>query len=115
MSAAQTVMMHATDAASWMAGAYLAGPDAAILRVTTDSRTVQPGDLFVALIGERFDAHDFLPEVVARGAAAVLVSRAPAATLDMSNVAVLTVADTRVGLGELAAGWRRQFRFPWWP
>jgi len=111
MSAA-TVMMHATDAAAWMAGAHLAGPDAAILRVTTDSRSVQPGDLFVALIGERFDAHDFLPEVVARGAAAVLVSRPPAATLDMTNVAVLTVADTRIGLGQLAAGWRRQFPIP---
>jgi len=99
MSAA-TVMMRATDAAAWMTGAHLAGPDAAILRVTTDSRAVQPGDLFVALIGERFDAHDFLPEVVARGAAAVLVSRAPAATLDVTNVAVLTVADTRFGLGQ---------------
>ncbi|MEO1356157.1 MAG: Mur ligase domain-containing protein, partial [Pseudomonadota bacterium] len=65
MSAA-TVMMRATDAAAWMTGAHLAGPDAAILRVTTDSRAVQPGDLFVALIGERFDAHDFLPDVIAR-------------------------------------------------
>ena len=109
---APTVMMHATDAAAWMAGAHLAGPDSAILRVTTDSRAVQPGDLFVALIGERFDAHDFLPEVVARGASAVLVSRAPAATLDVTKVDVLTVADTRVGLGQLAAGWRRQFPIP---
>ncbi|MCT7294551.1 UDP-N-acetylmuramoyl-tripeptide--D-alanyl-D-alanine ligase [Ralstonia sp. CHL-2022] len=109
---APTVMMHATAAAAWMAGAHLTGPDAAILRVTTDSRAVQPGDLFVALIGERFDAHDFLPEVVARGAAAVLVSRAPAATLDVTKVAVLTVADTRIGLGQLAAGWRRQFPIP---
>jgi len=112
MNAALNVMMHATDAAAWMASAHLVGPDAAIARVTTDSRTVQPGDLFVALIGERFDAHDFLPEVVARGAAAVLVSRALAATLDVSNVAVLTVADTRIALGQLAAGWRRQFPIP---
>jgi len=112
MSAAPTVMMQATDAAAWMAGAYLAGPDAAILRVTTDSRDVQPGDLFVALIGERFDAHDFLPDVIARGAAAVLVSRALPGTLDVSNVAVLTVADTRIALGQLAAGWRRQFPIP---
>jgi UDP-N-acetylmuramoyl-tripeptide--D-alanyl-D-alanine ligase len=112
MSAASVAMMHATDAAAWMKGALLAGPDAAILRVTSDSRTVQPGDLFVALAGERFDAHDFLPEVVARGAAAVLVSRAPAATLDVSGVAVLTVADTRVALGQLAAGWRRRFPIP---
>ncbi len=67
MSDALPVMMHATDAAAWMAGAHLVGPDAAIRRVTTDSRDVLPGDLFVALIGERFDAHDFLPDVVARG------------------------------------------------
>ncbi len=112
MSAAQTVMMHATDAAAWMAGAHLAGPDAAIHRVTTDSRAVQPGDLFVALIGERFDAHDFLADVIARGAAAVLVSRAPAASLDVSGAAVLTVADTRIALGQLAAGWRRRFPIP---
>ncbi|XHO06001.1 UDP-N-acetylmuramoyl-tripeptide--D-alanyl-D-alanine ligase [Ralstonia syzygii] len=112
MSEAQPVMMSATDAAAWMAGAHLVGPDAAIRRVTTDSRTVQPGDLFVALIGERFDAHDFLPDVVARGAAAVLVSRPLAGTLDLSGVAVLTVADTRIALGQLAAGWRRQFPIP---
>ena len=112
MSAAQTVMMQATDAAAWMAGAHLVGPDAAIRRVTTDSRAVEPGDLFVALIGERFDAHDFLPDVIARGAAAVLVSRALPGTLDVSNVAVLTVADTRIALGQLAAGWRRQFPIP---
>ncbi len=112
MSDALPVMMSAADAAVWMAGAHLAGPDAAIRRVTTDSRSVQPGDLFVALIGERFDAHDFLADVVARGAAAVLVSRPPAAMLDLSGVAVLTVADTRIALGQLAAGWRRQFPIP---
>ncbi|WP_199032263.1 UDP-N-acetylmuramoyl-tripeptide--D-alanyl-D-alanine ligase [Ralstonia sp. ASV6] len=112
MSATQTVMMQATDAAAWMAGAHLVGPDAAIRRVTTDSRAVEPGDLFVALIGERFDAHDFLSDVIARGAAAVLVSRALPDTLDVSNVAVLTVADTRIALGQLAAGWRRQFPIP---
>lgn len=112
MSATRNVMMQATDAAAWMAGAHLVGPDAAIRRVTTDSRAVEPGDLFVALIGERFDAHDFLPDVIARGAAAVLVSRALPGTLDVTNVAVLTVADTRIALGQLAAGWRRQFPIP---
>ncbi|MGD7214874.1 UDP-N-acetylmuramoyl-tripeptide--D-alanyl-D-alanine ligase, partial [Ralstonia pseudosolanacearum] len=112
MSDALPVMMHATDAAAWMAGAHLVGPDAAIRRVTTDSRDVLPGDLFVALIGERFDAHDFLPDVVARGAAAVLVSRPPVGIPDLSGVAVLTVADTRIALGQLAAGWRRRFPIP---
>src|SRR5471032_3261707 len=44
-------------------------------RVWTDTRTIQPGDLFVALAGERFDAHDFLKDAVARGATGVVVSR----------------------------------------
>ena len=53
-----------------------------ILRVHTDSRTLQPGDLFVALKGERFDAHSFLPDAQRAGAVAVLAgcssSKAPA-------------------------------------
>jgi UDP-N-acetylmuramyl tripeptide synthase len=79
-------------------------------RVHTDSRTVEPGDLFVALKGERFDAHDFLADVVARGAAAVLVSR----KADV-GVPALIVPDTRTGLGQLAAGWRRRSRRRRWP
>jgi len=104
-------MTNLQQAAGWMAGARIAGDATRTFsRVHTDSRTVQPGDLFVALKGERFDAHDFLADVVARGAAAVLVSR-PAA-LDGLDVPALVVADTRIGLGELAAGWRRQFTPP---
>jgi len=45
-------------------------------RVWTDTRTIEPGDLFVALVGERFDAHDFVKDAVAKGAAGVVVSRA---------------------------------------
>lgn len=81
---------------------------AAFERVCTDSRQAQPGDLFVALKGERFDAHDFLPDVVARGVTALLVTRAP---VDCP-VPVLQVPDTRIALGELAAGWRRRFTLP---
>jgi len=104
-------MTNLQQAAGWMAGARIAGDATRTFsRVHTDSRTVQPGDLFVALKGERFDAHDFLADVVARGAAAVLVSQ-PAA-LDGLDVPALVVADTRIGLGELAAGWRRQFTPP---
>src|SRR5947207_383477 len=44
-------------------------------RVWTDTRTIEPGDLFVALVGERFDAHDFVKDAVAKGAAGVVVSR----------------------------------------
>ncbi|NUA25942.1 UDP-N-acetylmuramoyl-tripeptide--D-alanyl-D-alanine ligase [Cupriavidus basilensis] len=109
----QYIMTDLQQAAGWIAGARLSGPDGtasrAFSRVLTDSRTVQPGDLFVALKGERFDAHDFLADVVARGAAAVLVDREPDAAL---GIPAIVVPDTRLALGQLAAGWRRRFSLP---
>lgn len=60
--------------------------DRPIARVATDTRSIQPGDLFVALRGERFDGHDFLADAVARGAAALVVS-------DISRVAAVAVGD----------------------
>ncbi|MEO8937114.1 MAG: UDP-N-acetylmuramoyl-tripeptide--D-alanyl-D-alanine ligase [Burkholderiaceae bacterium] len=76
--------------------------------ITTDSRDVPPGALFVALDGEFFDGHAFLDDVAARGARAVLVERGRhAATLPS-----VTVSDTRHALGDLAAGWRARFRMP---
>ncbi|QRX83882.1 UDP-N-acetylmuramoyl-tripeptide--D-alanyl-D-alanine ligase [Glaciimonas sp. PAMC28666] len=76
--------------------------------LTTDSRAVVEGNLFVALRGERFDAHDFLDQVAGQGASALIVERAP------GNLAVpaLIVADTRAALGAIANGWRRQFSLP---
>ncbi|WJF90653.1 UDP-N-acetylmuramoyl-tripeptide--D-alanyl-D-alanine ligase [Paraburkholderia bonniea] len=79
-------------------------------RVSTDSRTVGPGDLFVALKGERFDAHDFLSDVVARHASAVMVCSDAAATT--VAIPALRVPDTRLALGALARGWRRRFTLP---
>jgi UDP-N-acetylmuramoyl-tripeptide--D-alanyl-D-alanine ligase len=79
-----------------------------IQRVNTDSRTVQAGDLFVALRGERFDANDFLPDVANSGASAALAHRG----LDAAKLAGLEVADTRLALGSLAKGWRSQFDLP---
>ncbi|WP_454736685.1 UDP-N-acetylmuramoyl-tripeptide--D-alanyl-D-alanine ligase [Cupriavidus necator] len=104
----QSNMTTLQQAAGWIAGARISGDGAvAFTRVHTDSRTVEPGDLFVALKGERFDAHDFIADVVARGAAAVLVSR----EVD-SGVPAIVAPDTRIALGELGAGWRRQFKLP---
>ena len=68
-------------------------------RVWTDTRTIGRGDLFVALVGERFDAHEFLQQAVASGAAAVVVSRADAAR--GLGVPVFEVSDTLVALGAL--------------
>ena len=69
-------------------------------RVWTDTRTVQPGDLFLALVGERFDAHDFVADAVAKGAAAIVVARAEVGR-DV-GVPVYVVSDTLVALGALA-------------
>jgi len=80
----------------------LHGADADIIDVTTDTRKLTPGCLFVALKGERFDAHDFAQDAVNGGAGALLVSR----KLDV-KVPQLVVADTHQAFGELAA-WVRQ-------
>ena len=76
--------------------------------VSTNSKTVEPGNLFVALRGERFDAHDFLADVIARGAAAVVVEQLPAGIA----VPALVVSDTRHALGLIANLWRKRFAIP---
>ncbi len=88
-------------------GALRSGADVEVSRVTTDSREVQPGDLFVALRGERFDGHQFLPAVAAAGAAAAVVSHAVDSPLPL-----LQVADTQRALGQLGACNRALFEGP---
>jgi UDP-N-acetylmuramoyl-tripeptide--D-alanyl-D-alanine ligase len=78
--------------------------------ISTDTRTVATGDVFVALAGEKYDAHDFLPAAVERGAAAVVVSKvAPARSL---GVPVYVVPDTLVALGALGRYRRRAWSRP---
>jgi len=77
--------------------------------VSTDSRTVEPGDLYVALAGARFDGHDFLADALARGARGAVVSR-PAAVAGAAPQYI--VADTLVALGTLAAWRRTELRVP---
>ncbi|MEW9582332.1 UDP-N-acetylmuramoyl-tripeptide--D-alanyl-D-alanine ligase [Paraburkholderia sp. DGU8] len=102
-------MFTLRDAAALIPGASVRGDDSVEFeRVSTDSRSAGPGDLFVAIKGERFDAHDFLPDVAARHVTAVLIARAP----DSWNVPAIRVADTRLALGALARGWRRRFEMP---
>lgn len=87
--------------ASWCEGRHL-GDDVEISAVSTDTRTIAPGALFVALRGERFDAHDMVAEAQHRGAAALLVHREVDSTLPQ-----VLCADTEEALGELAAGIQR--------
>ena len=77
--------------------------------VSTDTRAIAAGQLFVALKGERFDAHDFLAEAAEQGASAILASCAD--KLPAGLPAVL-VDDTRLALGQLAAAWRARFDIP---
>ncbi len=81
---------------------------AGVLRVHTDTRSLRPGDLFVALRGERFDAHDFLPQAVAAGAVAAIAEQG----LAPAGLCGVEVPDARAALGQLAAAWRAQFVLP---
>jgi len=83
-----------------------------IKRVHTDSRSLQPGDLFVALRGERFDGNQFIAQAKAQGAVAVLCEATGEAAAVAQGLPALVVPDARLALGELAAGWRAQFDLP---
>jgi len=78
-------------------------------RVGTDSRQIDLGELFVALAGERFDAHDFLADVAKSGAGAALVSKKEKCP---ANLPAICIADTRIGLGQLAKAWRANHDIP---
>ena len=80
-----------------------------ISRVGTDSRQIDCDELFVALVGERFDAHDFLSDVAKAGARAALISNADKCPADLPAICV---SDTRIGLGELAKAWRSSHPIP---
>ena len=102
-------MLTLQQALGWLPSARLVGEGAlAVARVHTDSRSLQPGDLFVALKGERFDAHDFLAQAGAQGAVAAIAEHG----LIAAGLPGLEVADSRIALGQLAKGWRAQFDLP---
>jgi UDP-N-acetylmuramoyl-tripeptide--D-alanyl-D-alanine ligase len=102
-------MMSLQQALGWLPSARLVGDgQVRVSRVHTDTRSLQAGDLFVALRGERFDAHEFLPRAGAQGAVAAIAQHG----LLEAGLPGLEVADTRLALGQLAAGWRAQFDLP---
>jgi len=106
---APTPMATLGDIAASLLGARRIGaPSLAFARVHSDTRTLRAGDLFVALRGERFDAHEFLAEAKAAGAVAALAERG----LAEAGFAGFEVADSRLALGQLAAAWRRRFDLP---
>ncbi len=95
--------------------ARMEGTDIRFSAVSTDTRSIQPGDLFIALKGEHFDGAKFVPDALKAGAVAAVVSSVGyeqiRSILDPRS-SILIVEDTRLALGQLAAHWRNQFAIP---
>ncbi len=106
-------MMRLTEAAQAI-DASTHGADVTFSSVSTDTRTLQHGALFVALRGDRFDGHDFVRQALENGASAALVDKdfKPSAAGLAADAPLLVVADSRLGLGHLAAVWRNRFDIP---
>ncbi len=101
--------MTLQQALGWIDAAQMIGNgEVRIKRVHTDTRTLQTGDLFVALKGERFDANDFLAQAKGQGAVAAIAHQG----LSLAGLPGLEVSDSKLALGQLAAGWRKQFDLP---
>jgi UDP-N-acetylmuramoyl-tripeptide--D-alanyl-D-alanine ligase len=106
-------MMTLQQAFAWIAQrvpqARLVGDGATpIVRVHTDTRSLEAGDLFVALKGERYDANEFLPQARAAGAVAAIAHGG----LEAAGLSGIEVPDSLLALGALAAGWRAQYTLP---
>ena len=99
----------ADDLVRLTGGRLLARSDRPIRGGAVDSRSVRPGELFVALPGEHVDGHAYLADAVAQGAAALIVARPAADPSALGDVTIVRVADPLAALGAVAAGWRRRF------
>ncbi len=100
------IRLRLSEAAA-LCSATLEGADVGFAGVGTDTRAMPRGALFIALRGPNFDGHDYVGAAREQGAAAAMVSRA----VDV-ELPCLRVADTRLGLGALAAGWRARHTLP---
>ncbi len=112
--------MMSLSRASQMLDGILYGEDDTFNSVSTDTRSMRPGALYFALIGDNFDGHDFIAKAQQAGAVAAVVSKT---TFDQSkfdqidaanaanfNLPQIQVSDTRKALGRLAAAWRQDFQ-----
>jgi UDP-N-acetylmuramoyl-tripeptide--D-alanyl-D-alanine ligase len=108
-----TPMMTLVQAAEMIPGAQLTGAaNLSVNRVHTDTRTIEPGDLFVALKGERYDANQFLAEAQERGAVGVVCHKGADPQSYPPSLPRIEVDDTKAALGLLAKHWRAQFDLP---
>jgi len=105
----QAMQLSLQQIHQWLPGSHLVGDgNLKITRVHTDSRSLQAQDLFVALQGERFDAHDFLAQLPALGVRVAIAKRG----LAQAGLSGLEVDDTLQALQTLAKAWRAQFDLP---
>ncbi len=112
MNASMTTLAHIHDMlpdSSLLNISEEAAKSLQISSIGSDSRQVQAGELFVALSGERFDAHQFLSGIVQAGASSALISDSHQCP---QNLPAVCVGDTKKSLGQLAQAWRKQFAIP---
>ncbi|MDF1752801.1 MAG: UDP-N-acetylmuramoyl-tripeptide--D-alanyl-D-alanine ligase [Verrucomicrobiales bacterium] len=96
------------DVAQWGGGALIAGvPAATMTKISSDTRSIQPGDTFLALKGENFNGHDFLGKAIEAGASSLIVSELPAETESYSGN-IIHVRNTLKALQEIALNYRRK-------
>ena len=109
------MLLQAADIAQYCEGELIAGsPTREVRGMSWDSRTITPDCLYVALLGERSDGHDFCFDAINAGAAALLVSRELNAetmtAVEQAGACVIRVADTATALTALAAAWRGRLK-----
>ena len=106
-------MFTIPEIAAATGGRVLGPQDGRVAGVSTDSRTVSAGELFVPLRGERFDGHGFIADVMAKGVGTVLADQAWLAANSVPlGITCIVVPDTLRALGDLAAAWRQRFSLP---
>ncbi len=106
MSTVQQFQMTLSQAAQAIAATYR-GDDVQLDGVSTDTRSLIGGELFIALRGPNFDGHEFVAQAKAKGVAAVMVDH----VVD-TDIPQLIVSDTRLAMGQLARAWREKFSIP---
>lgn len=101
-------MFKLAEAAGWIGGRLVGDGEVQVSRVHSDTRTLEAGDLFVAIKGDRFDANDFIAEAKGKGAVAAIAQpgRLP------PGMPGIEVEDSKLALGRLANAWRRRYRLP---
>ena len=106
-------MFTINEIAAATEGRIVGSPDGEVTAVSTDSRSVAPGQLFVPLRGDRFDGHAFIKDVAAKGITVVMAEEAWLKEHSIpEGLTCIVVKNTLRGLGDLAAEWRRRFDIP---